>query len=123
MVDNREEEEENIMEKNPFINYDEDENLDDNDNNQKATAGNEFIDFSYLPKEIKEFLEKLDGKFTDIELELNDQREKYKEIKKFFNNVNLNEKDKAIEDIIKDIVDIVNKVNDIKLRTKNLNNT
>ena len=123
MVDKREEEEENIMEKNPFINYDEDENLDDNDNNQKATAGNEFIDFSYLPKEIKEFLEKLDGKFTDIELELNDQREKYKEIKKFFNNVNLNEKDKAIEDIIKDIVDIVNKVNDIKLRTKNLNNT
>ena len=123
MVDKREEEEENIMEKNPFINYDEDENLDDNDNNQKATAGNEFIDFSYLPKEIKEFLEKLDGKFTDIELELNDQREKYKEIKKFFTNVNLNEKDKAIEDIIKDIVDIVNKVNDIKLRTKNLNNT
>ena len=123
MVDNREEEEENIMEKNPFINYDEDENLDDNDNNQKATAGNEFIDFSYLPKEIKEFLEKLDGKFSDIELELNDQREKYKEIKKFFTNVNLNEKDKAIEDIIKDIVDIVNKVNDIKLRTKNLNNT
>ena len=123
MVDNREEEEENIMEKNPFINYDEDENSDDIDNNQKATAGNEFIDFSYLPKEIKEFLEKLDGKFTDIELELNDQREKYKEIKKFFNNVNLNEKDKAIEDIIKDIVDIVNKVNDIKLRTKNLNNT
>ena len=111
------------MEKNPFINYDEDENSDDIDNNQKATAGNEFIDFSYLPKEIKEFLEKLDGKFTDIELELNDQREKYKEIKKFFTNVNLNEKDKAIEDIIKDIVDIVNKVNDIKLRTKNLNNT
>ena len=123
MVDKREEEEENIMEKNPFINYDEDENSDDIDNNQKATAGNEFIDFSYLPKEIKEFLEKLDGKFTDIELELNDQREKYKEIKKFFTNVNLNEKDKAIEDIIKDIVDIVNKVNDIKLRTKNLNNT
>ena len=123
MVDKREEEEENIMEKNPFINYDEDENSDDIDNNQKATAGNEFIDFSYLPKEIKEFLEKLDGKFSDIELELNDQREKYKEIKKFFTNVNLNEKDKAIEDIIKDIVDIVNKVNDIKLRTKNLNNT
>ena len=123
MVDNREEVEENIMEKNPFINYDEDENSDDIDNNQKAPAGNEFIDFSYLPKEIKEFLEKLDGKFTDIELELNDQREKYKEIKKFFTNVNLNEKDKAIEDIIKDIVDIVNKVNDIKLRTKNLNNT
>ena len=123
MVDKREEEEENIMEKNPFINYDEDENSDDIDNNQKAPAGNEFIDFSYLPKEIKEFLEKLDGKFSDIELELNDQREKYKEIKKFFTNVNLNEKDKAIEDIIKDIVDIVNKVNDIKLRTKNLNNT
>ena len=121
MVDKKEEE--NIMEKNPFINNDEEDSEDEIDNNQKTTLGNEFIDFSYLPNKVKELLKILDNKFTDIEHELNDQREKYIEIKNFFNNVKLIEKDKEIGGIIQDIVDIINKVNDIKFRTKKINNT
>ena len=122
MVDKKEDEE-NIMEKNPFISYEEEDSTDVIDNNQKTTLGNEFIDFSYLPNKVKNLLGILYDKFPDIESELNEQRKKYKEIKNFFNSVNLIEKDKEIDGIIKDIDDIVNKVNEIKDRTQNIKNT
>ena len=126
--ENDEEAEEEEDEKiNPFHPNSEDSLSDlSNDNNKKDNIGNDLVNFSINPNEVKDIIKNLEktndeekSNFYDMITNIQNNLEKIKDI--YNKNKNYKEKEKEVEEIINIGNDIRNKYDDMIDRIKKLN--
>ena len=101
-----------------------------NDNNNKEDSGEQYIDFSTNPKEVKQHLKNVYDEYNNLESIFNNLIDKHKVISDIFKNNNkYREKEEKNESIInkiesikRQLIYIKEEVNDLNNKSQNNNN-
>ena len=101
-----------------------------NDNNNKEDSGEQYIDFSTNPKEVKQHLKNVYDEYNNLESIFNNLIDKHKVISDIFkNNTKYREKEEKKESIInkiesikRQLIYIKEEVNDLNNKSQNNNN-
>ena len=101
-----------------------------NDNNYKEDSGEQYIDFSTNPKEVKQHLKKVYDEYNNLESIFNNLIDKHKVISDIYKNNNkYREKEEKNESIInkiesikRQLIYIKEEVNDLNNKSQNNNN-
>ena len=94
-----------------------------NDNNNKEDSGEQYIDFSTNPKEVKQHLKNVYDEYNNLESIFNNLIDKHKVISDIFKNNNkYREKEEKNESIINKIESIKRQLIYIKEEVNDLNN-
>ena len=101
-----------------------------NDNNNKEDSGEQYIDFSTNPKEVKQHLKNVYDEYNNLEFIFNNLIDKHKVISDIYKNNNkYREKEEKNESIInkiesikRQLIYIKEEVNDLNNKSQNNNN-